>query len=173
MDQDLEPVHPGDHLRGDPDAGVTIIEYGDYDCPHTRAAQSSVDALLARGGVRLVFRYFPLRDLHANAEVLARVAEAADRQELFWPMHDHLMQHRNAVDREDILRDAAEVGLDVNRALAVLDDDALAARIEHDVQNGRAAGVHSTPSFFFNGVLHDGHYDLDTLTDRLEAARQR
>jgi protein-disulfide isomerase len=169
----LPPIQPDDHVRGAADAPVTIVEYGDYDCPHTRAAQATVDKLLDGGGVRFVFRHFPLRRLHANAEILARVAEAAQRQDLFWPMHDHLMHHRRAVERDDIFADAEAIGLDLRRVNALLDDPAIAARIERDVQGGRAAGVHSTPSFFFNGVLHDGHYDLETLTEQLRRTRQR
>src|SRR5206468_7856854 len=103
----LQPIQPDDHVRGPADAAVTVIEYGDYDCPHTRAAQANVDQLVAAGGVRVVFRYFPLRNMHASAEILARLAEAAARQGLFWPMHDHLMSHRNGVQRDDILTDAA------------------------------------------------------------------
>jgi len=169
----LPPIQPDDHVRGGAGASVTIVEYGDYDCPHTRAAQASVDQLLARGGVRFVFRHFPLRHLHVNAEILARIAEAAQRQDRFWPMHDHLMHHRRAVQREDILADAAAVGLELDRMPPLLDDPAIAARIQRDVDAGRAAGVHSTPSFFFNGVLHDGHYDLPTLADQLRRARER
>jgi len=165
----LPPIQPDDHVRGDPDAPVTIVEYGDYDCPHTRAAQANVDQLTAGGGVRVVFRYFPLRNLHASAEILARIAEASARQGLFWPMHDHLMKHR----RGDLLADAAEIGLDVPAVQALLADEGVAARIERDVEGGRAAGVHSTPSFFFNGVLHDGHYDVDTLSEQLRLARAR
>jgi len=169
----LQPIQPDDHVRGPTDAAVTLIEYGDYDCPHSRAAQANVDQLVAAGGVRVVFRYFPLRNLHASAEILARIAEASARQGLFWPMHDHLMAHRRGVQRDDLLTDAADIGLDLPAAQALLADEAVAARIERDVQSGRAAGVHSTPSFFFNGVLHDGHYDLDTLLDRLQRAPGR
>ncbi|MES1164462.1 MAG: thioredoxin domain-containing protein, partial [Verrucomicrobiota bacterium] len=158
----LPPIQPDDHVRGDPDAPVTIVEYGDYDCPHTRAAQANVDQLMAGGGVRIVFRYFPLRNMHPSADILARIAEASARQGLFWPMHDHLMKHRRGVQRDDILNDAAEIGLDLPAVQALLTDEAVAARIDRDLQGGRAAGVHSTPSFFFNGVLHDGHYDQDT-----------
>lgn len=170
----LQPVQPDDHQRGDADASVTLIEYGDYDCPYTRAAQAAVDQLMAGGDLRVVYRHFPLRHLHANAEMLARIAEAAHRQDLFWPMHDRLMNHRPPIRRDDILADAGEIGLDLDAVQGLLDDDpALAARIERDVEHGRAAGVHSTPSFFFNGVLHDGHSDLDTLTKQLRLARQR
>lgn len=167
----LTPLQPDDHVRGDADAPVTLIEYGDYDCPHTRAAQSNVEQLVAGGGVRFVFRHFPLRHLHVNAEILARLAEAAQRQGLFWPMHDHLMHHRRAIQRDDILADAADVGLDLARVTPLLDDASVVGRIERDVQGGRAAGVHSTPSFFFNGLLHDGHYDLEALSEQLRRAR--
>jgi protein-disulfide isomerase len=169
----LSPIGPDDHVRGDPDAPVTIVEYGDYDCPHTRAAQANVDQLMAGGGVLVVFRYFPLRNLHASAEILARIAEASARQGLFWPMHDHLMNHGRGGRRDDILTDAAEIGLDLPAAQALLADEGVAARIERDVQSGRAAGVHSTPSFFFNGALHDGHYDLATLSEQLRRAQDR
>lgn len=171
--KNVPPIQADDHVRGDADAPVTIIEYGDYDCPHTRAAQANIDQLMAGGGVRVVFRYFPLRNLHASAEILARIAEASARQGLFWPMHDHLMKHRRGVQRDDILTDAKEIGLDLPAVQALLADESVAARIERDVEGGRAAGVHSTPSFFFNGVLHDGHYDLDTLTEQLRLARNR
>lgn len=168
----LPPLQPDDHVRGDPDAPVTIVEYGDYDCPHTRAAQANVDQLTAGGGVRVVFRYFPLRNLHASAEILARIAEASARQGLFWPMHDHLMKRRRGLQGDDdILTDAAKIGLDLPAVQALLADEGVAARIQRDLDGGRQAGVHSTPSFFFNGVLHDGHYDLDTLSEQLRRAQ--
>jgi protein-disulfide isomerase len=170
----VEPEHDRDHARGAAAPRVVIVQYGDYDCPHTRAAQPVVDRLLADNpDVRIVFRHFPLRHLHENAEVLSRIAEAADRQHKFWAMHDHLMAHRDAIGARTVLDDASAVGLDVDVVNALLADARLAARIEHDVTRGRASGVHSTPTFFFNGVIHDGHYDHDTLAARLDATRRR
>jgi protein-disulfide isomerase len=171
----IEPVeaeHAIDHARGAATPRVTIVEYGDYDCPHTRASQSIVDRLLAENvDIRIVFRHFPLRNLHANAEILSRIAEAAHRQDKFWPMHDHLMRHAAAIDRRAVLDDARTVGLEVEAMNEALEDAALIARIEHDVTRGRESGVHSTPTFFFNGAIHDGHYDYATLSARLEEAR--
>jgi protein-disulfide isomerase len=169
----VPPVRDADHARGADEPAVTIIEYGDYDCPHTRAAQKVVDRLFVdNADVRVVFRHFPLRDLHPHAEILARVAEAADHQGKFWPMHDHLMAHDSPVDERGLLADAGASGVDLSRVRAELDDTVIVARVEHDVILGRASGVHTTPTFFFNGVLHDGHYDEPTLRARLETARK-
>jgi protein-disulfide isomerase len=170
----VEPEHAQDHARGAATPQRTIIQYGDYDCPHTRAAQSTVDRLLSENqDVRIVFRHFPLRHLHANAEVLSRIAEAAHRQGKFWPMHDHLMGHRTAIDRRAVLEDARVVGIDIDTMTEMLEESELVARVEHDVTQGRESGVHSTPTFFFNGSIHDGHYDYATLWARLADARRR
>ncbi|HLK35154.1 MAG TPA: thioredoxin domain-containing protein [Polyangiaceae bacterium] len=162
-----------DHFRGAERPRVTLVEYGDYDCPHTRRAQSSVDRLVAENAdVRIVFRHFPLRDLHANAEILSRVAEAAALQGRFWAIHDHLMSHRAPIDERGVLADAADAGVDMERVRRDVGLDAVARRIERDVRSGRARGIHSTPSFLFDGVLHDGHYDFETLARKLEDARR-
>lgn len=161
-----------DHVRGADRPAITIIEYGDYDCPHTRRAQAFVDRLVAENGdVGLVFRHFPLRRLHANAEILARVAEAAELQGRFWAMHDHLMRHRAPIDEQGVLADAEDSEVDMERVRRDVERDDVASRVERDVQSGRALGVHSTPSFFFDGVLHDGHYDFETLAGRLRDTR--
>jgi protein-disulfide isomerase len=169
----VSPPTPDDHVRGATHARVVIIEYGDYDCPHTRKAEAVVDRLLADNrDVQVVFRHFPLRDMHANADALARAAEAAALQDKFWELHDRLTRHREPVDDEALESDVREAGVDFERLRRDARGQAVRARVERDVQSGRAAGVHSTPSFFFNGVLHDGHYDIDTLLDRLGAARR-
>jgi len=168
----IAPIVEDDHARGAAHPAITIIEYGDYDCPHTRAAQSVVDRLVAENAdVRIVFRHFPLRHIHANAEVLARIAEASTALGKFWPMHDHLMHHRRAIDEAAVMEDAAACGADMAAIRRALGDDAIVERIERDVRSGRASGVHSTPSFFFDGALHDGHYDYDTLAGKLREAR--
>lgn len=170
-----EPVDALDHIRGATSdrARVTVIEYGDYDCPHTRAAQPELERLLAENpDVRYVFRHFPLRDAHANAEVLARVAEAAELQEKFWPMHEQLMHH-HPIDDSGLAADARNAGVDLGALADSMDDEEVEAKIQHDMVEGRRAGVHSTPSFFFEGKLHDGPYDYETLRAALEAARAR
>jgi protein-disulfide isomerase len=171
------PVNEGDHARGPRDARLTIVQYGDYDCPHTRRSHAVLASLFASLGPddqpRFVFRHFPLRQLHENAEILSELAEAAAARGKFWEMHDHLMAHRKAITREDVVADAAVSGITLERLSELLGTPPLMARVETDVSSGRSCGVHSTPTFFFNGVLHDGHYDEATLRERLERARPR
>lgn len=174
MASPLEPMSSVDHVRGPADAELTIVEYGDYDCPHTRRAQAILAGLIARmpREPRFVFRYFPLRERHANAEMLAELAEAAAAAGKFWEMHEQLMSHRRAIAREDILRAADAIGARMDDLEKQIGSGPLRARIQRDVESGRRAGVHSTPSFFFNGVLHDGHYDEATLARKILEARR-
>jgi NhaA family Na+:H+ antiporter len=171
----MTPVHPADHMRGPADAPLTIVQYGDYDCPHTRASTTILASLLPtlRFPVRFVFRHFPLRHLHANAELLSEIAESAAAQDKFWPMHDHLMAHRRGVTRLDVVADAAAAGVVLESLEDAVGSAAIRARVEADVESGRASGVHSTPSFFFNGVLFDGHYDEATLRAQIKQAMER
>src|SRR5258708_28902945 len=133
----MRAVDGRDHARGSATPALTIVEYGDYDCPHTRKAQAFVDRLMRENpDLRVVFRHFPLRQLHVNAELLSRVAESVARQGMFWEMHDHLMHHRTAVDEEALLADAAEGGVDMQRARAQMLEGALMPRLEDDVESG-------------------------------------
>lgn len=170
----LQPLDESDHVRGPEDAELTIVEYGDYDCPHTRRAHAVLSAVIARlpRAPRFVFRHFPLRDIHVNAQMLAQLAEAAAARGKFWEMHDHLMAHRRAITGEDIVRDAQAAGVTLESLDQLRDSEAIRARVERDVDSGRRAGVHSTPTFFFNGVLHDGHYDEATLSEKILDARR-
>ena len=170
----MSPLSDRDHLRGAAHGRLLLVEYGDYDCPHTRAAQAVVDQLVAANpDLRVAFRHFPLRHLHENAEALSRLAEAAALQGKFWEMHDHLMGHGGAIREADVFADAAAVGVDMAQVRREVLEEAVVLRVEADVQSGKASGVHSTPSFFFDGVLHDGHYDYDTLAAKLDQARRR
>jgi protein-disulfide isomerase len=166
-----------DHARGPRDATIVIVEYGDYACPHTRRAHLIVTSLFAslgpRDQPRFVFRHFPLRDMHPDAEFLAELVEAASVHGKFWEMHDQLMRHRAVIERDDLGADAAAVGLELASLNALVGTPASKSRVEADVRSGRSNGVHSTPTFFFNGVLHDGHYDAPTLRAKLEDARRR
>jgi protein-disulfide isomerase len=168
----LDPVQDADHVRGPLAATLTIVEYGDYDCPHTRRAHTILSSMIARmpREPRFVFRYFPLRAIHANAEILAELAEAAAARGKFWEMHDRLMAHRRGITREDVVRDAEAAGVAMEALDGLIGSEAIRARVERDVESGRRAGVHSTPTFFFNGVLHDGHYDEPTLTEKIREA---
>ena len=170
----MSPLDENDYVRGATSPRIVLVEYGDYDCPHTRAAQSVVDRLMAENpDLRVAFRHFPLRHLHANAEILSRLAVAAHAQGRFWEMHDHLMQHREPIDEDGVFADAEASGVDMQRAQRELVGPIVLDRIERDVRSGKASGVHSTPSFFFDGVLHDGHYDYATLSTKLAEARRR
>lgn len=174
MPAPLAPVHSADHARGPEDARVTVVQYGDYECPHTRKSNRILVEMFAAMAEppRFVFRHFPLRHMHADAEALAEIAEAAGRQGKFWEMHDHLMQHAGSITRRDLLRDADAVGVDLDALRSQLGSDELKARVEADVASGKASGVHSTPTFF-NGVLFDGHYDEETIAAQLAAAEKR
>ena len=174
MNTPLEPIEAADHVRGPDDAQLTIVKYGDYDCPHTRRSHAILSAIIARmtRQPRFVFRHFPLRHLHENAEMLAELAEAAAARGKFWEMHDHLMAHRRGITRHDVVRDAEAVGVAIEALDELIGADAIRARVERDVESGQRAGVHSTPTFFFNGLLHDGHYDQATLEAKIDEARR-
>lgn len=154
---ELASVRPDDHVRGPSSARLVVVEYGDYECPHTRAAETELERLLAENpDVRFVFRHFPLPDLHPDAERLAAIAEAGDPDE-FW-------------DRHEILLDG-ELPEDADENAA--DDPVITDRIAEDVFPARAAGIHSTPTFLFGAHKYDGSYDYDALVAQLTAARAR
>lgn len=164
-----QPVTPEDHLFGRPDATLVIVEYGDYDCPHTRAAHANLMQIAAErdGDLRLVYRHFPLRHLHPLADWLAEHTELAQLQDRFWPLHELLMREHHML-RPVAERAMAAVGLDLAPLPAHL--EAIRARVQADVERGMADGVHSTPSFFLNGHPHDGHYDVETLRAQIRLA---
>jgi protein-disulfide isomerase len=174
MTEQVETINARDHVRGSTTPLLYVIEYGDYDCPHTRAAQTIVDRMMEEGSdIAWAFRPFPLRELHPNAELIARIAEAAHRQGQFWPMHDHLMRHRAPIDERGLVADIDEIGVDMTMLRRDVDDEAIAISIEHHVHQGHACGVVSTPTFFFDGALYAGHYDLAMLRAQLVEARRR
>jgi protein-disulfide isomerase len=173
MADPVPPVDDRDHVRGAQAPAVTIIEYGDYDCPHTRAAQSVVDRLAAENpDVRVVFRPFPLQRINPHAETLARIAEGADLQRRFWPVHDHLMNREGPVNERIAIAEVAKLGVDAARLASDIGGRIVIARVEKYVKGGLASGIHTTPAFFFNGTLHEGTYDYDILRERLEEWRQ-
>jgi protein-disulfide isomerase len=168
----MPPLEPEDHARGPADAPLLVVQYGDYDCPHTRVSGAVLRRLEGELGLplRFVFRHFPLPHLHANAQFLSEIAEAAGSLGHFWEVHDRLMARRRGIEREDAFADAQASGIDVETLRPLLGSPAIEARIERDVKGGASAGVHSTPTWFFNGVVWDGHYDLATLAERARAA---
>lgn len=164
------PPTDADHVLGRLDALIVIVEYGDYDCPHTRRAHGFLKGLLAEdpSGLALVFRPFPLRHIHQNAQKLAELMEAIREPERFWAAHERLMGLRH-MSVEAAQHELADLGHDWAELGSRSADAALA--VQAAVDNGLTDGVHSTPSFFFNGEPHDGHYDPDTLRDRIAQAR--
>ncbi len=173
--QDLIPaVDPDrDHVRGPHRAAITVIEFGDFECPYCGQAEPVVRELLADTTIRYVWRNLPLTDVHPRAQMAAEAAEAAAAQGAFWPMHDLLLQHQNALTRDDLLHYAEQLDLDTARLGDDLDRGAYATRIAQDVESADLSGVSGTPTFFINGQRHYGAYDIDTLTAAITAERQR
>jgi protein-disulfide isomerase len=173
--QDLIPaVDPDrDHVRGPHRAAITVIEFGDFECPYCGQAEPVVRELLADTTIRYVWRNLPLTDVHPRAQMAAEAAEAAAAQGAFWPMHDLLLQHQNALTRDDLLHYAERLDLDTARLGDDLDCGAYATRIAQDVESADLSGVSGTPTFFINGQRHYGAYDIDTLTAAITAERQR
>jgi Na+/H+ antiporter NhaA len=164
-----------DHVRGAVDAPVTLIEYGDYECPYCGQAEVAIRELLDSFGddLRYVWRHLPLNDVHPNAQMAAEAAEAAHAQGAFWPMHDLLIAHSDELRPPDLYRYADQLGLDVERFFDEVRRRAHAARIDDDVAGADAGGVAGTPTFFINGRRHEGAYDVGSLRRAVEAARKR
>jgi Na+/H+ antiporter NhaA len=166
------PVDPErDYVRGPADAPVTVVEYGDFECPYCGQAEPVVRELLRDfGDVRYVWRHLPLNDVHPHTQLAAEAAEAAAAQGAFWELHDVLLTHQDALTRPDLLRYAGELGLDVDRFAADLDQHAGAARIAEDVDGADLSSVSGTPTFFVNGRRHYGAYDIATLSAAVRVA---
>jgi protein-disulfide isomerase len=166
------PVSARDHIVGPPTARVTMVEYGDYECPYCGAAHVVLQELLRRVGheIRFVFRHFPLTRIHPHAQPAAEAAEAAGAPGKFWEMHDMLYEHQTALDGSHLLMYAAALDLDVKRFAEELATHAHADRVREDFMSGVRSGVNGTPSFFINGHRHDGGYDLESLLAAIASA---
>jgi protein-disulfide isomerase len=163
----MDPVDPEvDHVRGPEDAPVTLVEYGDFECPNCGRAEPIVRDLLAGFGadVRFVFRHLPLTDVHEHAQIAAEASEAAATQGAFWEMHDLLFQHQDALEVDDLAGYARDLDLDADRFSDDLQRRRYALRVERDVQSADQSGVAGTPTFFVNGRRHLGAYDEATLS---------
>jgi protein-disulfide isomerase len=173
LSDDVDPER--DHVRGANDAPVTLVEYGDYECPYCGQAEIVIRELLGSFGdeLRYVWRHLPLNDVHANAQMAAEAAEAAAEQGAFWPMHDTLLNHQGELAPSDLGRYAEELGLDVDRFWDEVRRSRHADRIADDVGSADASGVAGTPSFFINGRRHQGAYDVATLTSAVRSAQRR
>jgi Na+/H+ antiporter NhaA len=169
---DVDPER--DHLRGPLEAPVTIVEYGDFECPFCGQAEPVVRELLREfGDIRYVWRHLPLNDVHPRAQLAAEAAEAAADQGAFWEMHDLLLDHQNALRPSDLIGYAEQLGLDVERFTNDLREHAGGARVAEDVDGADLSGVSGTPTFFINGRRQYGAYDIATLSAAVRAAGAR
>jgi protein-disulfide isomerase len=163
-----------DRTRGPAEAPVTLVEYGDFECPHCGQAEPVVRDLLAGfGDLRYVWRHLPLSDVHPHAQMAAEAAEAAAAQGAFWPMHDLLFAHQDALTPRDLVRYAEQLGLDVERFREDLRRHEYAPRVAEDVDSADLSGVTGTPTFFVNGQRHQGAYDIETLSAAVRTAKAR
>jgi Na+/H+ antiporter NhaA/protein-disulfide isomerase len=169
------PVDPArDHVRGPETALVTLVEYGDFECPYCGQAEPVVRELLADfGDLEYVWRHLPLNDVHPNTQLAAEASEAAAAQGAFWEMHDLLFRHQDALQPPDLLRYAEELGLDTERFADELRKHTHAGRVAEDVDSADLSGVSGTPTFFVNGRRHYGAYDVATLSAAVRAAKAR
>jgi protein-disulfide isomerase len=165
------PVDGRDHVRGPADAPATLVEYGDYECTYCGLAHPIVEEVQRRLGrqLRFAFRHFPLAEIHPHAQPAAEAAEAAGAQGRFWEMHDLLYKNQQALDDADLLRYADALELDLTRFVSELADRTWETRVREDFMSGVRSGVNGTPTFFVNGVRHDGPWDADSLIEALMA----
>nr|WP_233562953.1 Na+/H+ antiporter NhaA [Micromonospora musae] len=162
-----------DHVRGPADASVTLVQYGDFECPYCGKAEPVIRQLLGHADLRFVWRHLPLSDVHPQAQLAAEAAEAAAAQGSFWQMHDLLLDHQEKLNIPDLIKYAGDLGLDQNRFHDDLISHAHAARIDSDIDSADNSGVSGTPTFFINGRRHYGAYDINTLTAAIRMARAR
>jgi Na+/H+ antiporter NhaA len=168
---DVDPER--DHIRGPLDAAVTVVEYGDFQCPYCGLAEPAVRAVLGESDVRFVWRHLPLTDVHPEAEIAAQAAEAAADQGKFWEMHDLLLVHQDQLRKQDLLAYAGQLGLDVERFKSQLHSHAHQARVAQDVESADLSGVSGTPTFFVDGRRQYGTFDAAALIDAVATARTR
>jgi len=166
------PLSSRDHMQGSPLAPVILVEYGDYECPFCGQAYLVVKEVQRLLGKQLcfVFRNFPLSAAHPHAEHAAEAAEAAGAQNAFWPMHDVLYENQDALEDEDLARYAKALKLDLPRFVKEMEAHTYAERVRNDFGSGVRSGVNGTPTFFINGMRHDGPFDLRSLLAAIEEA---
>jgi protein-disulfide isomerase len=168
------PVAAADHVFGLATAPVTLVEYGDFECPHCGAAHPIVKELLARMGkeIRFVFRNFPIASIHPHATQAAEAAEAAGAQGRFWEMHDALFENQTALGDRELVTYAEAVGVKRAQFVRELSSHAHAAKVREDFMGGVRSGVNGTPTFFINGLRHDDSFDLPTLKKAIQRAAE-
>jgi protein-disulfide isomerase len=175
----VDEIGPEEHVRGPQDAALTLIEYGDFQCPYCARAHAALSELADElgaqsGGIRLVFRHLPLSDLHPLAELAAEAAEAAASQGKFWDMHDILFeQQRDVMDKQDLAELAESLDLDIERFRTDVVERRHRQRVQGDLARAHHDGATRTPTFFINGVRHQGDSDRESLRQALDEALGR
>lgn len=166
------PVNSSDHIQGEKDATVTLVEYGDFECPYCGRAYPIVKRLQEMEGNKIlfVFRNFPLSEVHPHALHAAYAAEAAAKLGKFWEMHDLLFENQQALEDIDLLAYAKELNLDIPQFSEDMKTEEVIKKVQNDFISGVRSGVNGTPTFFINGQRHDGSYELDFLMEAIEMA---
>ena len=166
------PPEPTDHLLGSEHARVTLVEYGDFECPSCKVAETTPKLLLERypNKIRFIFRHFPLLDAHPHALMAAEVAEAAAAQGKFWAMHDVLFQNQAHLKDKDLHRYAVDIGLDMARYTAEMDDHIYLQKVREHMEGGRRSHIRATPTFFLDGVVQDISFGMKALHDAVANA---
>jgi protein-disulfide isomerase len=166
-----DPISSEDHTQGESDAAVTLVQYGDYECPYTRLSRHAVHQLQREypDSLRFVFRHFPLEEIHPHARAAAMAAESAGAQTDFWKMHEYLFENQKQLEDADLQKYALELGLDVDRFERDRGSTEIARRIDRDLDSGERSGVEGTPTFYVNGIRHEGGYDVEGLRPAIAA----
>jgi protein-disulfide isomerase len=169
------PPEPTDHTQGSDHARVTVIEYGDFECPNCRMAAQTPKLLLEKFpvNVRFIFRHFPLEEAHPHALLAAEGSEAAAAQGSFWQMHDLLFQNQAHLKEKDLHRYASQAGLDLLRYKAEMDDHIYLQKVREHIEGGRRSHIRATPTFFIDGVVQDISFGMQGLHDAVAAAVHR
>jgi protein-disulfide isomerase len=164
------PINEKDHCRGKGDALVTVVEYGDFECPHCGAAYPVIKEVQKREGdkMRFVFRNFPLAQSHPHATHAAYAAEAAGKQEKFWEMHDMIFENQNALEDEDLISYAKVLSLNVGQFRKDMASEKIIKKVKDDFMDGVRSGVNGTPTLFINGIRFDGPSEVDVIIKAIE-----
>ena len=166
------PVEPTDHMLGSEHARVTVVEYGDFECPGCKVAATTPKLLLERfpSRIRFIYRHFPMQEAHPHALMAAEASEAAAAQGRFWPMHDLLFQNQAHLKDKDLHRYAAGLGLDMARYTAEMDDRIYLQKVREHAEGARRSHIRATPTFFVDGVVQDISFGMKALHDAVAAA---
>jgi protein-disulfide isomerase len=166
------PVEPTDHMQGSEHARVTVVEYGDFECPSCKVAATTPMLLLERfpNRIRFIFRHFPLQEAHPHALMAAEASEAAAAQGKFWPMYDVLYRNQAHLKDKDLYRYAADLGLDMARYTAEMDDHIYLQKVREHIEGGRRSHIRATPTFFVDGIVQDISFGMKALHDAVASA---